>query len=71
MEDYFSARGTETQLLREDFEQKKLKENELFLDRINVKTKEIEKLTEQKLRKQLSDEQSEKFELLNNELNEV
>ena len=63
----------ETELLnkaKEEFEQKKQKENELFTERLEAKMKEEKRNLEEKLNKKFKDEQSEQFALLQKELNE-
>lgn len=55
---------------KEDFEQKKKKENELFQERFEKQIKEEKKAIEEKLKTKLQDEQSEQFNALQKELNE-
>jgi len=55
---------------KEEFEQKKQKENELFQERLDAKIKDEKKLLEEKLSKKYKDEQSEQFAELQKELNE-
>ena len=55
---------------KQDFEQKKKQENELFQDRIETKLKEERKAIEEKLKRRLSEESSEQFKALQAELNE-
>ena len=55
---------------KEEFEQKKRKENELFQEKLDTKLKEEKKQLEEKLSKKYKEEQSEQFALLQNELNE-
>ncbi len=55
---------------KEEFEQKKQKENELFQERLDAKLKEEKKQLEEKLNKKFKDEQSEQFAMLQKELNE-
>lgn len=55
---------------KEEFEQKKQKENELFQEKLDGKIKEEKKILEEKLSKKFKDEQLEQFELLQKELNE-
>lgn len=55
---------------KEDFEEKKRKENELFQDRLEKQVREEKKLIEDKLKKKLADEQSDVLEALQKELNE-
>lgn len=55
---------------KEEFEQKKQKENELFREKLDAKIKDEKKLLEEKLSKKFKDEQSEQFAALQKELNE-
>lgn len=55
---------------KEEFEQKKKKENELFQERFDKQIKEEKKSIEEKLKQKLQEEQSEQFNALQNELNE-
>lgn len=55
---------------REEFEKKKLKENELFQEKLQVKLKEERHILEKQLRSKLSEEQSEQFALMQKELHE-
>jgi hypothetical protein len=55
---------------REEFEQKKKQENELFQERFEKKLKEEKKNIEEKLKQMLQEEQSEQFKALHKELNE-
>lgn len=55
---------------KEEFEQKKQKENELFQEKLEAKLKEEKKQLEEKLSKKFRDEQSEQFAALQKELNE-
>lgn len=55
---------------KEEFEQKKQKENELFQERLDTKLKEEKKQIEEKLNKKFKEEQSEQFAALQKELNE-
>lgn len=55
---------------KEEFDQKKLKENELFQERIDTKIKEERKQLEEKLIKKYKEEQADQFAVLQNELNE-
>ncbi len=55
---------------KEEFDQKKLRENELFQERIDTKIKEEKKQIEEKLAKKFKEEQADQFALLQNELNE-
>lgn len=54
----------------EEFEKKKLKENELFQERLNLRLKEEKALIEKALKLKLEGETSEQFALLQKELNE-
>lgn len=53
---------------KEEFEKKKLKENELFQERLDSKLKEERKAIEEKLKTKLGQEQKEQFDLLQQEL---
>jgi hypothetical protein len=53
-----------------DFEQKKLKENELFQERFDTKIKAEKALLETKLKAKLKEEQNEQFQEMQKELNE-
>lgn len=55
---------------KQEFEQQKQKENELFQEKLENKLKEEKKSLEEKLNKKFKDEQSEQFALLQKELNE-
>lgn len=55
---------------KEDFEQKKKQENELFKERLEKQLKEDKKKIEEKIKAKLTEEQSEQFEVLQKELNE-
>ncbi len=55
---------------KEEFEQKKKKENELFQERFDKQIKEEKKSIEEKLKQKLQEEQSEQFNALQKELNE-
>lgn len=55
---------------KDEFEQKKQKENELFQEKVDAKLKDEKKLLEEKLSKKFKDEQSEQFAALQKELNE-
>lgn len=55
---------------KEEFEKKKLKENELFTERLESKLKEERKTIEEKLKNKLGEEQKEQFNLLQQELKE-
>lgn len=57
-------------IAKEEFEQKKEKENELFQERLDKQLKEDRKSIEGKLKTKLQEEQSEQFNALQNELNE-
>jgi hypothetical protein len=54
----------------EEFEQKKLKENELFQEKLDAKLKEGKRLLEEQLNKKIKDEQADQFTMLQKELNE-
>ncbi len=55
---------------KEEFEQKKKQENELFQERLEQQLKEERKAIEKKLKSKLAEEQSEQFNTLQKELNE-
>ncbi len=55
---------------KEEFEQTKKQENELFQERLDKQLKEEKKAIEEKLKTQLQEEQSEQFKALQIELNE-
>lgn len=55
---------------KEEFEEKKQRENELFQEKVDTKLKEEKKQLEEKLSKKFKDEQSEQFALLQKELND-
>ncbi|NOX46687.1 MAG: DUF2130 domain-containing protein [Chlorobi bacterium] len=55
---------------KEEFEQKKKQENELFQARLEKQLKEEKKAIEEKLKAKLKEEQSEQFKALQSELNE-
>lgn len=55
---------------KEEFEQTKKQENELFQERLDKQLKEEKKAIEEKLKTQLMEEQSEQFKALQTELNE-
>jgi hypothetical protein len=55
---------------KEQFEQKKKQENELFQDRLEKQLKEDRKAMEEKLKHKFREEQSEQFNALQKELNE-
>lgn len=55
---------------KEDFEEKKKQENELFQERLEKQLKEQSRAIEEKLKSKLKEEQTEQFEALQKELNE-
>jgi len=55
---------------KEEFEQRKKKENELFQERLEKQLKEERVAIENKLKSKLSEEQAEQFKLLQEELNQ-
>lgn len=55
---------------KEEFEEKKRRENELFQERFEAKLKEERKLLEDRLKQKLASEQAEQFDVLQKELNE-
>lgn len=68
--DEFSKKQRDLLAEKEAFEAKKLRENELFQEKIEVKIKQEKTIIEQKLKHQLVQEQQEQFQLLQKELNE-
>ena len=57
-------------IAKEEFEQKKKQENELFQERLEKQLKEEKKAIEEKLKAKLEEEQLEQFEALQTELND-
>lgn len=57
-------------IAKEEFEQKKKQENEIFQERLENQLKEERKLIEDRLKTKLLEEQSEQFKALQTELNE-
>ena len=55
---------------KDQFEQKKKQENELFQERLDKQLKEDRKLIEEKLKQKFKEEQSEQFNAMQKELNE-
>lgn len=55
---------------KEEFEKKKLKENELFAEKLEGKLKEERKAIEEKVKNKLGEEQKEQFNMLQQELKE-
>ena len=55
---------------KEEFEQKKLKENELFQEKLDAKLKDAKKLLEETLSKKNKEENAEQFAMLQKELDE-
>jgi hypothetical protein len=55
---------------KNEFEQKKKRENELFQEKLDEKVKLERQLIEEKIKKKFSDEQAEQFQKLQEELNE-
>jgi len=68
--DEFSKKQRDLLADKEAFEAKKLRENELFQEKVDVKIKQEKALIEQKLKQQLVLEQQDQFQLLQKELNE-
>lgn len=68
--DDFSKKQRDLLADKEAFEAKKLRENELFQEKIEAKIKQEKALIEQKLKQQLVLEQQDQFQLLQKELNE-
>jgi len=57
-------------IAKEEFEQKKKQEKELFQDRLDKQLKEERKVIEERLKAKLKEEQAEQFKVLQAELNE-
>ncbi|HEY8403648.1 MAG TPA: DUF2130 domain-containing protein, partial [Flavobacteriales bacterium] len=55
---------------KEEFDEKKKRENELFQERMEKQLKEEKRLMEEKLKTKLREEQAEQFQILQKELNE-
>lgn len=55
---------------KEEFEEKKKQENELFKERLEKQLREEKRTLEEKLKSRIQEEQSEQFKMLQNELNE-
>jgi len=68
--DEFSKKQRDLLADKEAFEAKKMRENELFQEKIDAKIKQEKALIEQKLKQQLVLEQQDQFQLLQKELNE-
>ncbi len=68
--DEFSKKQRDLLAEKEAFEANKLRENELFQEKIEAKIKQEKTIIEQKLKHQLVQEQQEQFQLLQKELNE-
>jgi hypothetical protein len=66
----FDAEFDSLNKAKEQFEQKKKQENELFQDRLEKQLKEDRKSIEEKLKLKFQEEQSEQFNALQKELNE-
>lgn len=66
----FSQEQEELSKAKEEFEQKKKQENELFHERLEKQLREERKSIEEKLKAKLNEEQSEQFNALQKELNE-
>jgi hypothetical protein len=66
----FDKQALELNLAKEEFEAKKLKQNEIFQERLEVKLKEEKKLLEELLKKKFKEENSEQIEVMRKELNE-
>jgi len=74
VEDKFKQEYKEKEALlvkqKQEFEHKKMQENELFQERIEKQLKEERKAIEEKLKLKIQDENSEQFKALQKELNE-
>jgi hypothetical protein len=66
----FQAQTVALNVAKEEFEQRKKKENELFQERLEKQLKEERVAIESKLKTKLSEEQAEQFKLLQDELNQ-
>jgi hypothetical protein len=66
----FQAQTDALNAAKEEFEQRKKKENELFQERLEKQLKEERIAIENKLKSKLSEEQAEQFKLLQDELNQ-
>jgi len=66
----FQAQTDALNAAKEEFEQRKKKENELFQERLEKQLKEERVAIENKLKSKLSEEQAEQFKLLQEELNQ-
>lgn len=66
----FDAEFESLNKAKEQFEQRKKQENEMFQERLDKQLKEDRKLLEEKLKLQFKEEQSEQFNALQKELNE-
>ncbi len=66
----YKAEYESLNVAKEQFEQKKKQENELFQERLEKQLKEEKKAIEEKLKSKLEEEQLEQFEALQTELND-
>jgi hypothetical protein len=66
----FQRQMDELNSAKEEFEQRKKKENELFQERLEKQLKDDRILIESKLKMKLSEEQAEQFKMLQDELNQ-
>ena len=66
----FDSQAEALNKAKEDFEAKKLKENELFQEKLQLKLKEEKEQMEKKLKTQYKEEQADQFAELQKELNE-
>jgi hypothetical protein len=66
----FQTQLDELNIAKEEFEQRKKKENELFQERLDKQLKEERIAIETKLKTKLSEEQADQFKLLQDELNQ-
>jgi len=64
----YDAELEQLNLQREEFEKKKLKENEIFQEKLQVKLKEEKLLLEKQLKAKLSEEQAEQYAVMQKEL---
>jgi len=64
----YDAELNQLNLQKEEFEKKKLKENELFQEKLHLKLREERQIIEKQLKAKLSEEQSEQFAVMQKEL---
>ncbi|MES2654053.1 MAG: DUF2130 domain-containing protein [Bacteroidota bacterium] len=66
----YEAEAQSLNKAKEEFEQKKKKENELFQERLDKQLKDERKVMEEKLKRKLNEEQAEQMSAMQKELNE-